>query len=72
VYAIVAFPLVDPLKGEMLRILHPDGRCEEKLKPDLTDDTAQALYRQMVVIRQADQRAVIDHLEDPDLILLEA
>jgi len=72
VYAIVAFPLVDPLKGEMLRIFHPDGRYEEKLKPDLTDDTAQALYRQMVIIRQADQRAVIDHLEDPDLILLEA
>ncbi len=48
----------DPLKGEMLTILHPDGRCEEKLKPDLTDDTIQALYRKMVFIRLADQRAL--------------
>ena len=48
----------DPLKGKMLRILHPDGRCDEKLKPDLPDDTVQTLYRQMVLIRQADQRAL--------------
>jgi pyruvate dehydrogenase E1 component alpha subunit len=87
----------DPLKGKMLRILHPDGRCDEKLKPDLSDETVQNLYREMVFIRQADQRAlslqrqgifgtyapcqgqeaarfmntIIDHLEDPDLILLE-
>ena len=48
----------DPLKGKILRILHPDGRCEEKLKPDLTEDAIQNLYRQMVLIRQADQRAL--------------
>jgi pyruvate dehydrogenase E1 component alpha subunit len=48
----------DPLKGKMLRILHPDGRCDEKLKPDLTDETVQTLYREMVFIRQADQRAL--------------
>jgi pyruvate dehydrogenase E1 component alpha subunit len=48
----------DPLKGKILRILHPDGRCEEKLKPDLADDTVKTLYREMVFIRQADQRAL--------------
>ncbi len=48
----------DPLKGKMLRILRPDGRCDEKLKPDLSDDTVQGLYRKMVFIRQADQRAL--------------
>jgi pyruvate dehydrogenase E1 component alpha subunit len=48
----------DPLKGKMLRILGPDGRCDEKLKPDLNDDTVQNLYRHMVFIRQADQRAL--------------
>jgi len=48
----------DPLKGKMLRILGPDGRCDEKLKPDLSDDTVQTLYRHMVFIRQADQRAL--------------
>jgi pyruvate dehydrogenase E1 component alpha subunit len=48
----------DPLKGKMLKILHPDGRCDEKLKPDLSDETIQNLYREMVFIRQADQRAL--------------
>ena len=48
----------DPLKGKMLRILHPDGRCDEKLKPDLSDDTVQSFYREMVLIRQADQKAL--------------
>jgi pyruvate dehydrogenase E1 component alpha subunit len=48
----------DPLKGEMLQILHPDGRLEEILRPDLTDETVQTLYRKMVLIRLADQRAL--------------
>lgn len=48
----------EPLKGKMLRILGPDGRCDEKLKPDLIDDTVRELYRKMVFIRQADQRAL--------------
>jgi len=48
----------DPLKGKMLRILHPDGRCVEKLKPDLSDDTVQDLYGKMVFIRQTDERAL--------------
>ncbi len=49
----------DPLKGEMLRILHPDGRFEEALSPGLSDATVQTLYRNMVIIRTADQRALI-------------
>jgi pyruvate dehydrogenase E1 component alpha subunit len=48
----------DPLKGEMLQILHPDGRLEEILRPDLTDETVQTLYQKMVLIRLADQRAL--------------
>ena len=34
----------DPLKGEMLRIPHPDGRLEEDLRPDLTDERVMDLY----------------------------
>jgi len=49
----------DPLKGEMLRILHPDGRLEETLRPDLSDETVQNLYRKMVLIRVADQKALM-------------
>ncbi|MGQ9857452.1 MAG: pyruvate dehydrogenase (acetyl-transferring) E1 component subunit alpha [Thermodesulfobacteriota bacterium] len=44
---------------EMLRILKPDGRMEEELRPeDLTDERIQALYREMVFLRLADQRAL--------------
>jgi pyruvate dehydrogenase E1 component alpha subunit len=48
----------DPLKGETLRILHPDGRLEESLRPDLSDETIQSLYRHVVLIRLADQKAL--------------
>ncbi len=48
----------DPLKGEMLRILHPDGRLEEGLKPDLSEGTVKELYRKMVLIRLVDQKAL--------------
>jgi pyruvate dehydrogenase E1 component alpha subunit len=48
----------DPLKGEMLQILQPEGRLDEALRPDLSDDTVQALYQKMVLIRVADQRAL--------------
>jgi pyruvate dehydrogenase E1 component alpha subunit len=48
----------DPLKGEMVRILHPDGRLEESLRPDLSDETIQKLYRDMVILRVMDQRAL--------------
>ncbi len=48
----------DPLQGEMLQILHPDGHVEESLKPDLRDETVVDLYRKMVIIRIADRRAL--------------
>jgi len=48
----------DPLRGEMLCILKPDGRLEESLKPDLSDQSVQNLYRKMVLIRLADQKAL--------------
>ena len=48
----------DPLKGEMLKILSPEGLLEESLRPDLSDEAVQNLYRQMVIIRIADQRAL--------------
>jgi pyruvate dehydrogenase E1 component alpha subunit len=43
----------------MLRILHPDGRLEEALRPDLSDQTVKTLYRSMVVVRAADQKALL-------------
>lgn len=48
----------DPLKGEMLRVLHPDGKCEEALKPDLSDEAVLELYKKMVFLRLADQKAL--------------
>jgi pyruvate dehydrogenase E1 component alpha subunit len=48
----------DPLKGEMLRILHPDGHLDESLRPDLNDETLLRLYRNMVILRLMDQRAL--------------
>ena len=45
-------------KEGMLRILHPDGRLEEALRPDLSDQTVEKLYRSMIVVRAADQKAL--------------
>lgn len=54
--------LFDPsiLEGvEMLRILDPEGTMEEELRaPELTDQRIQELYREMVFLRLADQRAL--------------
>ncbi|HSR09995.1 MAG TPA: pyruvate dehydrogenase (acetyl-transferring) E1 component subunit alpha [Thermodesulfobacteriota bacterium] len=49
----------DPLKGERLQILSPEGRIADKsLAPGLSDEAVLNLYRQMVIIRVADQRAL--------------
>jgi pyruvate dehydrogenase E1 component alpha subunit len=48
----------DPLRGEMLRILHPDGHVEENLRPDLNDEAIQRLYKQILFIRMMDQKAL--------------
>lgn len=54
--------IFDPsiLEGvEMLRILSPEGIMEEELRPpELTDQRIQELYREMVFLRLADQRAL--------------
>ena len=48
----------DPLRGERLQILDPDGRVEENLRPDLNDEAIQKLYREILFIRTIDQRAL--------------
>jgi pyruvate dehydrogenase E1 component alpha subunit len=48
----------DPLKGKTLKILHPDGKCDEAIKPDLNDETVFELYKKMVFLRLADQKAL--------------
>jgi pyruvate dehydrogenase E1 component alpha subunit len=48
----------DPLKGEMFRILNPDGSCDEELKPDFSDEEVQEIYRKMLFLRSADIRAL--------------
>ncbi len=49
----------DPLKGERLQILSPEGQIVDKsLDPGLRDETVLNMYRQMVIIRVADQRAL--------------
>ncbi len=48
----------DPLKGEMLRILHPDGRLEEGLRPDLSDERIRDLFQEILFIRMLDQKAL--------------
>ncbi len=46
----------DPLKGQMLRILQPDGKIEEGLRPDLEDETVLHLFKQILFIRLLDQK----------------
>jgi len=48
----------DPLKGEMLRILHPDGRLEERLHPDLSDEKIRDLFQEILFLRMFDQKAL--------------
>lgn len=48
----------EELKGDVFTILRPDGTCDEALRPDLNDETVLGLYRKMVFLRVADQKAV--------------
>ena len=48
----------DPLKGQMLKILNPDGQLEPNGRVDLSDEAVRNLYHKMVLIRLADQRAL--------------
>lgn len=48
----------DPLKAEMVRILAPDGTCDEALRPALDDQQVRQMYREMMVLRIYDRKAV--------------
>lgn len=49
----------DPLKGEMVGILAPDGSCNEALRPaGLDDQQVRQMYRDMVLLRLYDRKAV--------------
>lgn len=52
------FEQYDPLKGEMVCILTPDGACNESLRPALDDEQVRQIYRQMMVVRLFDRKAV--------------
>jgi pyruvate dehydrogenase E1 component alpha subunit len=48
-----------PLKGKMFQMLRPDGTLQPGMKAPLNDQEALALFRKMVLIRSADQRALM-------------
>ena len=52
------FERYNPLKGEMVCILAPDGSCNEALRPPLDDEQVRQMYRQMLLVRLYDRKAV--------------
>jgi pyruvate dehydrogenase E1 component alpha subunit len=48
-----------PLKGKMFQILKPDGTLVEGREPPIDDQETLNLYKKMVFIRLADQRALM-------------
>lgn len=48
----------DPLKGEMVNILAPDGSCDATLRPALADLQVRQMYREMLLLRLYDRKAV--------------
>ena len=52
------FERFDPMKGECLQILDPEGVVREELRPDLPDIQVQGLYERMSVMRLADRMAM--------------
>src|SRR5512135_81408 len=48
-----------PLKGKMFQMLKPDGTLHPEMKPPLNDQETLSLFKKMVFIRQADQRALM-------------
>lgn len=48
----------DPLKGEMLRVLDAEGRLEESLRPDLSDERIRELFQEILFVRMLDQKAL--------------
>jgi pyruvate dehydrogenase E1 component alpha subunit len=49
----------NPLKGKMFQILKPDGTLQADWKPPIDDQTTLTLFRKMVFISIADQRALL-------------
>jgi len=45
-------------RTERLDILAPDGSVDESLMPDLSDDDVRLLYRNMVLMRRVDEKAL--------------
>ena len=53
------FDKFDPLKGEMLQILDPEGKIvNEKLEPKISKEVLIKMYRTMVLGRVADEKAL--------------
>lgn len=48
-----------PLKGKMFQILKPDGTLQPGMRPPLSEQEVSNLYQKMVLIRLADQRALM-------------
>jgi pyruvate dehydrogenase E1 component alpha subunit len=49
----------NPLKGKMFQILKPDGTLQADRKPPIDDQTTLILFRKMLFISMADQRALL-------------
>jgi len=52
------FEKFDPLKGKKLEIMDKDGKVDEKLRPDISDEEIKHLYVRMTVMRVADKTAL--------------
>ena len=52
------FEEFNPAEGKRLEILNEKGECNEKLKPDMDDNSIKRLYELMVFIRIADEKAL--------------
>jgi pyruvate dehydrogenase E1 component alpha subunit len=52
------FEKYDPLRGEMVSILAPDGTCSAALRPPLDDQQVRQMYRHMLLLRIYDRKAV--------------
>jgi pyruvate dehydrogenase E1 component alpha subunit len=52
------FDKYNPLKGEMVSILAPDGTYTDSLRPLLDDQHVRQMYREMLMLRLYDRKAV--------------
>ncbi|HSH69045.1 MAG TPA: thiamine pyrophosphate-dependent enzyme, partial [Deferrisomatales bacterium] len=52
------FDRFDPLRGDCLEVMDPDGRVDASLRPELDDRQIAHLYERLTAIRTADQLAL--------------